>query len=346
MPTANGEKAVRRRAPALVAAALVLAVAALTAAVYIAAGYAAAWISGEEGQKPPSLEEPSPEDEVARLNGAPVTAEEVSKTLAPARPHLDAPTPTDPRDEALDRVVRTWLFAEEAARRGIEVPQGDEPELVEAVLSRSLIQEELERAGADTATLEASITDEEVRTFYDENPTFFDQLQSVELYAIVVENPALAVSLLEEAKDATDEEFAALVAEHSTDRASRREHGYLGLYEQPTPGERGAAGEQVAQQEEGPPDEIDRVGRQLLEPGRVGLARGDEDGRYYVLRSGEVATMPPRGNDAETLRGIVKAAMVEQRQQEVLEGLQAELLNDAELEVDEQTLYKLPVPSV
>lgn len=103
-----------------------------------------------------------------------------------------------------------------------------------------------------------------------------------------------------------------------------------------------------ARAQEGPPDEVGQVGRQLLEPGRVGLARGEADGRYYVLRAGEVTTEPPRPatDDPEALRVAVKTALVEERQREVLKALEARLLQDAELDVDEGTLYRLPVPDL
>ncbi|WP_404328122.1 peptidylprolyl isomerase [Mesobacillus maritimus] len=72
------------------------------------------------------------------------------------------------------------------------------------------------------------ITEEELKTYFDENKESFDELEQVEASHILVEDEATATEVTE--KLASGGDFAELAAEYSTDTANAESGGELGYF--------------------------------------------------------------------------------------------------------------------
>ena len=132
---------------------------------------------------------------VACLDGAPVTAAEVTPHL---RPDVD-----DPRRAALDAALRVRLFADEAARRGLAAPDGATGAKRRAVLHQALIRDEAARRGA----VPDAIGEEEARAYYEANLGRFNKITGVWVRAIFADDRDRAEALRGQVEGAGDEAF-------------------------------------------------------------------------------------------------------------------------------------------
>ncbi len=280
---------------------------------------------GGGGQAPPA-EQVSPDDAVARVGDEPVYAREVTVHLRPAQPRVGSAVPMDPRRQALDEAVRVRLFAREAQRQGTQAPDGP-PEVQQAHLVQWLIEREVDRRGIRVE----AISDDDARRHYEKNRELFNKIESVDLAAVTVDDPALAESLLKRAERASAEEFARLASESSLDEASRARGGRFTTVDSDGKDPQGREVEAA----------IARVGLGLRKAGQVGLARGSE-GRYYVLRGTKVEMeYKPWGGE---LVPYVKNVMMYERREQALEEMEKRLREDARIVAYHDVLNRLKVP--
>lgn len=257
---------------------------------------------------------------VARIDGEPVYAKEVSANLLPAPPRIGSATPVDPRRAALDEAIRIRLFAREAKRRGIEAPRGN-PAVARAYLVQELIEEELERREIE----ERGVSSRQALQYYKEHPELFTEVKSVGLDVIIVRDGELAERLLRRVEGGDREEFTALVRRFSLDDVSRSKDGYLTTLD-------------VSDPDDQVEDEIAHVGWAMTEPGQVGMAM-DSRGRYYVLRARTVESFL-RPWDGEVAL-IVKNLVADERKRKVLEKLEGRLRSEARVTVNGAALDRV-----
>jgi peptidyl-prolyl cis-trans isomerase C len=255
---------------------------------------------------------------VARVNGRPVYAAEVRVHLQPAAPRVGAGPMEDPRRRALDQAIGLRLLAEEAERRGLPAT-GEEAALREARRVQALLRDEV----GSSRFQAAAISDQEARAFYERHQARLAPLASLELFAVVVADAARAESLLAEAAAADDERFAQLVREHSLDEASKVRQGELAV---------------VDEHAHGLDEPLARVAVRLRSRGSVGLAQGT-DGRYWVLRAGEVRLVAEPWTPALALR--VKNLMAHERRQAAIDALIERLRRQARIDVDRAVLDRV-----
>jgi foldase protein PrsA len=80
----------------------------------------------------------------------------------------------------------------------------------------------------DLLTKDITISESEVRAYYDSNPEEFISEESVRASHILVADAALAAQVLQQLKDGAD--FAAMAAQYSTDSANKNSGGDLGFF--------------------------------------------------------------------------------------------------------------------
>ena len=264
---------------------------------------------------------PEEADVVGSVEGEPLYGSDVAVYLRPAPPRVGAARPPDPRMAAAESAIRNRLLAREAKRRGFRAVGSKR--LAEASLVQGLVGAELKRRGVSVER----VRDSEARQWYESHREPLAALQSVELSAIVLDAPDAAEALLERSERATDEEFAALVARHSVDKASREQGGRFATID----GE--GAGAEAA---------VVAVARWLRRAGAVGLARGS-DGRSYVLRATRVQMKVPEWDESMAARA--RNFVFQRQREELVEALAAPLRKAARVELDAVALGRLRVPT-
>lgn len=252
-------------------------------------------------QNAPAASVPAGDAVVARIDGQPVLASEVSQHLRAAPPRIGTAPAVDPRRVALDAAIRVRLFEQEGRRRGITAKGA--PAIVQATLVRGVVE-------AETASPEYRgdrISDEDARQFYERDPERFNRPTEVRIAGIAVDDAGAAEELLVKASTASEAEFAKL---GGVDLGVVDEHG------------------------DGADPPIAGTALWLKHPGAVGLATGS-DGRYYVLRATQVSIVLAPWT-ADTMR--VKNVLAEERRNEVLRRLEEQLRKQVSIEVDDKAL--------
>lgn len=167
---------------------------------------------------------------IARVGDVEITAGDLAARLAEQSPYIRAQYETpERRREFLENMVRFELLAQEARERGLyELPE------VERARKQAMIEELLSEEVGDEVEL-SSISDEEVRTYYEAHRDEFNKSAQVRASQIVVAQKAKAEKLLAELAAAPEnaELFRQRVAEHSVDRTSRERQGDLGFFSLP-----------------------------------------------------------------------------------------------------------------
>lgn len=274
---------------------------------------------------------PEPSEIVAEVNGRTLLVRDVVDHLSPPDPAMDIGAPVNPRRQALDAAIRVDLFAREAQRRGMKVPEGP-PQIAKSQLVQSVIRQELRDLEVPS---EGSVA--RAQSFYEERPELFngDRVVSVSLSALVVEDAKTAERLSDQADGISDDGFTTLVNEHSVDAATRSNEGRFTTL---VHGGKGPAVDQGDKLDA----ELSAVGWSLRRPGQVGLAR-DSGGRYYVLRA-EKVDIAVRTLDEELMNHVEGVVEIERREH-ALQQTEVELRENADISVDEAILYSIPVPA-
>lgn len=176
-------------------------------------------------------------DVVARVNGEAITKDELFDMMY----QYVGP-------QALDELILVRLVEQEAAARGVAVPQDDIDAEVSAIAAQVGGMEQLQfvlaQQGATMDRLMSDIertllirallapnvevTDEEVRTFFDSNSHLFAQQEMVRARHILVKTEDEAKALRQQLVDGAD--FAELAQQHSTDTGSAARGGDLGWF--------------------------------------------------------------------------------------------------------------------
>jgi peptidyl-prolyl cis-trans isomerase C len=175
---------------------------------------------------------------VARVGKRVITAADLERRIAnvPAfQLRSFGKTPEAIRKAFLENVlVREALFAEGALAEGL-AERDDVAERVRAVLRNTVVAALREQASKD-----ATVTDQEVKAFYDANASKFHSPPRLALWRIQVATKAEAAAVLDEAKkDLSPKRWNDLAREKSLDKTTSLRGGNLGFVE-PS----GATGEQ------------------------------------------------------------------------------------------------------
>lgn len=174
---------------------------------------------------------------VARVNGEAITKDDLYDIMFQ---YVGA--------QALDELILVRLVEQEAAAQGVTVTQEDVDAEVEAIAAQLGGMEQLQfilaQQGASVERLaqdiernlmirqllapEVTVTDEEVRTFFDANAHLFAQQEQVRARHILVDTLEEAEELRKRLLDGAD--FAELARAHSKDTGSGAAGGELGWF--------------------------------------------------------------------------------------------------------------------
>ncbi len=278
-----------------------------------------------------------------RVNGQAITAEHL-KEIEKSNPSPftgDAKLNDDFRTFLISQVIRQEVMRQ--AAKDINVTREDVNAEVDKVRENGNLKDDaawtdaLQRAGISDSEyreqtrdslamqrkmdeIQANVpapTAEEMRLYYDLNPTLFQTEQRIKGREIVVDNEDKARELLKKARSGTD--FAALARENSLENA---ENG----------GALGALGEGGALQAVEPvvlPKEVAAAAVAVSAPGITDVV--SSGGRYYIVQVEEV--LAPQTKPYEDVQGDVKTALENSKKAAAAEKFLDEQLSQANIEV-------------
>jgi peptidyl-prolyl cis-trans isomerase C len=254
---------------------------------------------------------------VATYKGHEITSGDLVKELerlpAPSRVYLTQP---ERRRQFVENLIMNDLLFNEGKKEGIE----NDPEIERQVadLRKRLVVQRVMRQYQTPPT----ITDEEVKAYYDANPNLYSTTQ-VAASHILVKDEETAKAIRAELVEHPDR-FAALAAEKSTDTGSAKKGGELGLFGQ---------GRMVP--------EFDRVAFSL-QPGQISEPVKTRYGYHIIMvterKEGERKPF-------EQVKEQIRTTLRNQRLQEQVDGHFDELRKDAGVKIDDEALARVQIPT-
>jgi len=261
---------------------------------------------------------PADEGEViASYRGREITSTDLVKELerlpAPSRVYLTQP---ERRRQFVDNMIMNDLLYREGEREGIQ----NDPEIERQVadLRKRLVVQRVMRQYQTPPT----ITDEEVKAYYDANPDLYSTTQITASH-ILVKDEETAKQIYAELQEHPDR-FAALATEKSTDTGSAKKGGELGTF---------AQGRMVP--------EFDKMAFSL-QPGQISPPVKTRYG-YHIITVTERKEGERKPFDQ--VKEQIRASLRNQRLQEQVENHFAELRNAADVKVDEAALERVQIPT-
>ncbi|MGE7664796.1 peptidylprolyl isomerase [Ureibacillus composti] len=174
---------------------------------------------------------------IASVNGENITETELNEALT-----------AQYGVEILDTLITEKIIELEAEKLELSVTEeeiqaeyedyttqyGDEETFIEVLSSYNMdeedVKEDIKNYLLTIKVMEdyVGITDEEIKTYFDENKTTYGQIAQVEASHILVENEETAQEVIEKLN--AGEDFAELAKEYSTDTATQEDGGNLGYF--------------------------------------------------------------------------------------------------------------------
>ncbi|HEY6177854.1 MAG TPA: peptidyl-prolyl cis-trans isomerase [Kofleriaceae bacterium] len=277
---------------------------------------------GNPGAPPQSAEELKAP--LAKIDDVTITLGELQERINRQSPYIRARyTSLEQKKEFLDSLIRFEVLAKEAARRGLD----KDPEVVRTmkqVMIQRLMRDELDaKITADT------VTETEMRQYYDANLSEYVKPDEVRVSAIIVKNRAQAERVAGEARGEagkTNKGFRDLVARYSQDEDSKLRGGDLRYLD--------------AQTKELPAPVV-KAAFALASTGDVSPAIDAGNGTWYVLKqTGRRRSMTKSFDDAKpAIRNKLFRDKRVAAQKDFVDGLKA----TAKIEVDEANLAKVRI---
>jgi peptidyl-prolyl cis-trans isomerase C len=244
--------------------------------------------------------------------------------------------PKDRRRELLTEMINVELLAQEARRRGLD-KDGETQDEIRQILRDALLAKSHE--GLPTP---ATISDDEVRAYYEQHQDRFHEPERRRVAAIVMKDKAEAEKVLEEAlKTKTANEWGELFFKHSMTAPKTRAKatpvdlaGDLGIV--------------------GPPDDSHGASIKVPEPvraavftlagvGSIGGSLVEANGRQYVIRMNGY-TAPHHRTLAESDRSI-RVLIIQEKMTEGEKALDDQLRAKFPVVVDDAALAATPLPA-
>jgi peptidyl-prolyl cis-trans isomerase C len=162
---------------------------------------------------------------LAKIDDVTITLGEFQERINRQSPYIRARyTSLEQKKEFLDSLIRFEVLAKEAYRRGLQ----NDPEVVRTM--KQVMIQKLMRDEFDSKVTADSITDAEMKAYYDANLAEYVKPEEVRVSAIILKNKAQAERVLLEAKGEagkTNKGFRDLVMKYSADEESKLRGGDL-----------------------------------------------------------------------------------------------------------------------
>ena len=181
--------------------------------------------SAKAGSDKPA--KPGDGETLAKVDDVVITLGEFQERINQQSPYVRARyTSVERQKEFLDNLVRFEVLAKEAERRGLT----KDPEVVRTmkqVMIQKLLKAEFEKMSIK------DISDDEVKKYYDAHPEEYNKPEEARVSMILVKDAAAAKKVLADArvKGVDNEGYRKLVAEYSTDVATKERGGDLRYFD-------------------------------------------------------------------------------------------------------------------
>lgn len=273
---------------------------------------------------------------VARVNATNITVGELEDLLNEA-PAPIRQTYTDParRREFLENLVTTFLLADEARRRGLD----RDLQLSQTV--RRILGQRIEQVAILDAITPASITDAEVRSWYDGHVADYQQPEYRRATAVIASDRAAVTRFITECSRARGDmrRVRELVREVSVDATSREHDGDLFYFQRtglPAAGDGQRVEAPLAEAVFALPREMD------VTPQPVALA----DGRFGAAVLTGLRAAMRRSLDDEGVVSSIRGFIVRERRMQRRDELLRDLRTQLHPEVHEERLELIHLPPV
>jgi peptidyl-prolyl cis-trans isomerase C len=261
---------------------------------------------------------------LAKIDDVTITLGEFEERINRQSPYIRARyTSLEQKKEFLDSLIRFEILAKEAYRRGYD----KDPEVVRTM--KQVMIQKLMRDEFDTKVTADSITDAEMKTYYDANVADYVKPEEVRVSAIILKNKAQADRVLLEAHgDAgkTNKGFRDLVTKYSTDEETKLRGGDLRY---------------VDLSNKDLPQPVIKAAFALVNTGDVSGVVDAGNGQFYILKqTGRRKAMTKTFDDAKPqIRNKLFRDKRLQAQKDFIENLKSQ----AKIEVNEANLSKVRI---
>jgi peptidyl-prolyl cis-trans isomerase C len=261
---------------------------------------------------------------LAKIDDVTITLGELQERINRQSPYIRARyTSLEQKKEFLDSLIRFEVLAKEAYRRGLD----KDPEVVRTM--KQVMIQKLMRDEFDVKITADTITDPEMKTYYDANLVEYVKPEEVRASAIITKNRAQAERVALEARGEagkTNKGFRDLVNRYSQDEDSKLRGGDLRYFD--------------AQTKEVPAPVI-RAAFALVNTGDVSGAVDAGNGTWYVLKqTGRRKSMTKSFDDAKpAIRNKLFRDKRLAAQKDFVDGLRA----TAKIEINEANLAKVRI---
>ena len=261
---------------------------------------------------------------LAKIDDVTITLGEFQERINRQSPYIRARyTSLEQKKEFLDSLIRFEILAKEAYRRGYD----KDPEVVRPM--KQVMIQKLMRDEFDSKVTADSITDAEMKTYYDANLDEYVKPEEVRVSAIILKNKAQADRVLLEAHgDAgkTNKGFRDLVTKYSTDEETKLRGGDLRY---------------VDMTNKDLPQPVIKAAFTLINTGDVSGVVDAGNGQFYILKqTGRRKAMTKTFDDAKPqIRNKLFREKRLQAQKDFIDNLK----NQAKIEINEANLAKVRI---
>ena len=261
---------------------------------------------------------------LAKIDDVTITLGELQERINRQSPYIRARyTSLEQKKEFLDSLIRFEVLAKEAFRRGLD----KDPEVVRTM--KQVMIQRLMRDELDTKITAETITDAEMKAYYDNNLAEYVKPEEVRISAIIVKNRAQGDRVALEARGEagkTNKGFRDLVNRYSQDEDSKLRGGDLRYFD--------AATKDV-------PAPVVKAAFGLLNTGDVSTSIDAGNGTWYVLKqTGRRKSMTKSFDDAKpAIRNKLFRDKRQSAQKDFVDGLKSA----AKIEVNETNLAKVRI---
>lgn len=254
----------------------------------------------------------SPED-VARRSQVLAKVEGVEITVGTVEDYIDQQSPMlrarykDPDElkKLLDNMVRFELLAAEAERRGY----GKNKAVVRTVKDSAV--QNLVRAEVEEKVTPQSVSEDEIKAYYESHPEEFNREAQRRVSHILVETEAEAKELIAEVQKADARTFIELAKKHSKDLESKMRGGDLGFFPK-VPAKTATETTQV-------PDAVRKVAFELKNVGDTHPRPIAVEGGFSIVRlTGE---RPARHTSLKEAEHPIRTKLWREKRQEAMNAL-------------------------
>jgi peptidyl-prolyl cis-trans isomerase C len=261
---------------------------------------------------------------LAKIDDVTITLGEFQERINRQSPYIRARyTSLEQKKEFLDSLIRFEVLAKEAFKRGLD----RDPEVVRTM--KQVMIQRLMRDEFDAKITADSVTDAEMKTYYDANLAEYVKPEEVRVSAIITRNRAQAERVALEARGEagkTNKGFRDLVGRYSQDEDSKLRGGDLRYFD--------AATKEV-------PAPVVKAAFALFNIGDVSAAVDAGNGTWYVLKqTGRRKSMTKAFDDAKpAIRNKLFRDKRLAAQKDFVDGLRTA----AKIEINETNLAKVRI---